>query len=215
MRAGRSGHSRAGGHRARCLRARRVLRSRRTRPVRHAGVWLQLRRHRLERKRGRHRSRARPRPPCRFEVAHVPPLRPARRRRTAARDDARLSRQGEAGGGGLPRPPRRRSFAFTLEEGLPSPSRSGRSCPTPTRSGSHAGRDAQGARAGGLVVRWQDDWSRSHPPWRSRDRRVRRRPTNIAARIGRRALDDCWPLTGCGASGLRPGAFARSRSWRS
>lgn len=131
--------------------------------------------------------------PCRFEVAEIPPLPPGTfdvvlllETMLAFRDKETLveevSRALPAGG----------RFAFTLEEGSPltKPERARMPDADTVWLMPLDEMHALLARAG-LVVRWQDDWSRSHLA-------VAESLTNafavdaaaIAARIGRRALDE-------------------------
>ena len=131
--------------------------------------------------------------PCRFEVAHVPPLPPGTfdvvlllETMLAFPDKERLvdgvSRALPVGG----------RFAFTLEEGLPLTESERALMPdadtvwlTPLDEMHRVlARD-------GLVVRWQDDWSRSHRAVaESLIDAFAADATNIAARIGGRALDE-------------------------
>ena len=186
--------ARAGRHRARRLRARPVLRSRRAGTVHHAGAGLQLPGSRLQRERHRHRPRARRRPPLPLR-GRARPAAPARhvRRGAPARDHARLSRQGDAASGDLPGAPGRRAVRLHAGGGrCPSPRRSERACPTPTRSGSPRWtRCSRCLERVGLVVRWQDDCSRSHRAVaESLIDAFAADATDIAAQIGRRALDE-------------------------
>jgi SAM-dependent methyltransferase len=131
--------------------------------------------------------------PCRFEVAQVPPLPPGTfdvvlllETMLAFPDKEALlqgiSRALTIGG----------RFAFTLEEGLPLTGSERKRMPdadtvwlTPL----------EGMRAllerVGLIVRWQDDWSRSHRAMAdSLIDAFAADATAIAAQIGRRALDE-------------------------
>jgi SAM-dependent methyltransferase len=131
--------------------------------------------------------------PCRFEVAHVPPLPTGTfdvvlllETMLAFPDKERLvkgvSRALPVGG----------RFAFTLEEGLPLTESERTRMPdadtvwlTPLEE-----MHMLLARAG-LVVRWQDDWSRSHRAVaESLIDAFAADATNIASRIGRGALDE-------------------------
>lgn len=131
--------------------------------------------------------------PCRFQVAHVPPLPPGTfdvvlllETMLAFPDKQRLvecvSRALPLGG----------RFAFTLEEGLPLTESERARMPdadtvwlTPL-----AEMHALLARAG-LVVRWHEDWSRSHRAVaESLIDAFAAHARAIASRIGRQALDD-------------------------
>jgi SAM-dependent methyltransferase len=131
--------------------------------------------------------------PCRFEVAHVPPLPTGTfdvvlllETMLAIPDKERLV---EGVAHALPMGGR---FAFTLEEGLPLTEWERTRMPdadtvwlTPLEE-----MHMLLARAG-LVVRWQDDWTRSHRAVaESLIDAFAADATNIASRIGRRALDD-------------------------
>jgi SAM-dependent methyltransferase len=131
--------------------------------------------------------------PCRFEVAHVPPLPPGTfdvvlllETMLAFPDKETLvdgvSRALHAGG----------RFAFTLEEGRPLTESERALMPdadtvwlTPLDEMHRVlARD-------GLVVRWQDDWSRSHRAVaESLTEAFAADATDIASRIGGRALDE-------------------------
>jgi SAM-dependent methyltransferase len=130
---------------------------------------------------------------CRFEVAHVPPLPPGMfdvvlllETMLAFPDKETLvegvSRALPVGG----------RFAFTLEEGRPL-IESERALMPDADTVSLTPLDEMHrllARAG-LVVRWQDDWTRSHRAVaESLIDAFAADATNIASRIGRRALDD-------------------------
>ena len=131
--------------------------------------------------------------PCRFVVAQVPPLPPgtfdavllleamlAFRAKETLVDS--ISRALSPGG----------RFAFTLEEGLPLTEPEQARMPgadtvwlTPLDE-----MNALLARAG-LIVRWQEDWSRSHSAVaESLTAAYAADATAIAARIGRQALDE-------------------------
>ena len=71
------------------------------------------------------------------------------------------------------------------------------------------------ARAG-LVVRWQEDWSRSHRAVaESLTDAYAADATEIASQIGRRALDELLAAHRLWSEWLAAAAFASSRSWRS
>ena len=159
-----------------------------------AGARLQLRRSRLERERGRaSRATSQRGLPCRFEVAHVPPLPPGTfdvvlllETMLAFPDKETLvegvSRALPAGG----------RFAFTLEEGLPLTESERARMPDADTVWLTPLDEMHGMLArNGLVVRWQDDWSRSHRAVaESLIDAFAADATDIASRIGRRALDE-------------------------
>src|SRR5581483_10335075 len=133
--------------RARRLRARPVLRSRRAGAIRHPGARLQLPRSRRERERDRHRPRTRARPsvPLRGRGGPAASARHVRRR-APARDHPRLSRQEDAGGGSCGRAPGRGSLRLHARGGS-APDRGGAEPDAGRRDGlAHAaGRDAPAA----------------------------------------------------------------------
>jgi SAM-dependent methyltransferase len=131
--------------------------------------------------------------PCRFDVAHVPPLPPGTfdvvllLETMLAFPDKESLVKGVAGAlsaGGR--------FAFTLEEGMPLSESERLRMPDADTvwliplKGMH-----KVLARHGLAVRWQDDWSRSHRAVAESliDAFASDAP-DIAARIGRRALDE-------------------------
>jgi SAM-dependent methyltransferase len=130
---------------------------------------------------------------CRFEVAHVPPLPPGSfdvvlllETMLAFRHKERLvdavARALHAGG----------RFAFTLEEGLPlTDSEQARMPDADTVWLTPLDAMHELLAGAGLVVRWHDDWSRSHGAMaETLADAFTADATAIAARIGRRALDE-------------------------
>jgi len=131
--------------------------------------------------------------PCRFEVAHVPPLPPGTfdvvlllETMLAFPDKEKLV---NAVARALPSGGR---FAFTLEEGAPlSESERARMPDADTVWLTPLDELRDVLTRDGLVVRWQDDWSRSHRAVaESLIGAFTADATAIAARIGRRALDE-------------------------
>ena len=131
--------------------------------------------------------------PCRFEVAHVPPLPPGTydvvlllETMLAFRDKETLvegvSRALPAGG----------RFAFTLEEGVPLTESERALMPDADTVWLTPLDEMHGILAqDGLAVRWQDDWSESHRAVaESLIDAFAADATNIDSQIGRRALDD-------------------------
>ena len=131
--------------------------------------------------------------PCRFEVAQVPPLPPGTfdvvlllETMLAFPDKETLvegvSRALPAGG----------RFAFTLEEGPPlTESERARMPDADTVWLTPLDEMQRRSSAAGLVVRWQDDWSRSHRAVaESLIAAFAADATDIAAQIGGRALDE-------------------------
>jgi SAM-dependent methyltransferase len=131
--------------------------------------------------------------PCRFEVAHVPPLPPGTfdvvlllETMLAFPDKERLveevSRALPVGG----------RFALTLEEGAPLSESERALMPDADTVWLTPLDELLGVLArDGLVVRWQDDWSRSHRAVaESLLDAFAADATNIASRIGRPALDE-------------------------
>jgi SAM-dependent methyltransferase len=131
--------------------------------------------------------------PCRFEVAHVPPLPPGTfevvlllETMLAFPDKERLvegvSRALPVGG----------RFAFTLEEGLPlTKSERARMPDADTVWLTPLDEMHRVLARDGLVVRWHDDWSRPHSAVaESLIDAFAADATDIASRIGRRALDE-------------------------
>jgi SAM-dependent methyltransferase len=131
--------------------------------------------------------------PCRFEVAHVPPLPTGTfdvvlllETMLAFPDKESLvegvSRALPAGG----------RFAFTLEEGPPLTESERARMPDADTVWLTPLDELQAMLArDGLVVRWQEDWSRSHRAVaESLIDAFAADATNIAAQIGRRALDE-------------------------
>jgi SAM-dependent methyltransferase len=131
--------------------------------------------------------------PCRFDVAHVPPLPPGTfdvvllLETMLAFPDKESLVKGVAGAlsaGGR--------FAFTLEEGMPlSESERLRMPDADTVWLIPLDEMKKVLARHGLAVRWQDDWSRSHRAVAESliDAFASDAP-DIAARIGRRALDE-------------------------
>jgi len=131
--------------------------------------------------------------PCRFDVAHVPPLPPGTfdvvllLETMLAFPDKESLVKGVAGAlsaGGR--------FAFTLEEGMPlSESERLRMPDADTVRLIPLDEMKKVLARHGLAVRWQDDWSRSHRAVAESliDAFASDAP-DIAARIGRRALDE-------------------------
>ena len=146
--------------------------------------------------------------PCRFEVAQVPPLAARHvRRRAPARDDARLSRQGDAGRGGRPRARRRRSVRLHAGGGPAADAESERARMPDADTVWLTPLDEMHTllERAGLVVRWQEDCSRSH-----------RADGGVAARRVRRRRDGhrCADRTpGAGRAAGRPPAL-ESTGWR-
>jgi SAM-dependent methyltransferase len=131
--------------------------------------------------------------PCRFEVARVPPLPPGTfevvlllETMLAFSDKATLlgavSRALPVGG----------RFAFTLEEGVPlTESERARMPDADTVWLTPLDEMHELLARAGLVVRWQNDWSRSHRAVaESLMDAFAADATDIAAQIGRRALDE-------------------------
>jgi SAM-dependent methyltransferase len=131
--------------------------------------------------------------PCRFEVAQVPPLPPGTfdvvlllETMLAFPDKESLvdevSRTLPVGG----------RFAFTLEEGLPlTESERARMPEADTVWLTPLDEMQRMLAQHGLVARWQDDWSRSHRAMaESLHDAFAADATEIAARLGRRALDE-------------------------
>jgi SAM-dependent methyltransferase len=131
--------------------------------------------------------------PCRFDVAHVPPL-PSGTFDVVLLFETMLAFPDKdslvAGvSGALPAGGR---FAFTLEEGLPLTDSERLCMPDADTVWLIPLDELHGVLARhGLVVRWQDDWSRSHRAAAESliDAFASDAP-NIAARIGGRALDE-------------------------
>jgi SAM-dependent methyltransferase len=131
--------------------------------------------------------------PCRFEVAHVPPLPPGTfdvvlllETMLAFRDKETLV---QAVSGALPVGGR---FAFTLEEGEPlTESERARMPDADTVSLIPLGETHGLLARHGLDVRWHDDWSRSHRAVaESLTDAFAADATDIASRVGQRALDE-------------------------
>ena len=131
--------------------------------------------------------------PCRFEVARVPPLPPGTfdvvlllETMLAFRDKEALldGISGALAAGGR--------FAFTMEEGLPLTEAERARMPDPdTVWLTPLGEMRALLERAGLVVRWQDDWSRAHHATaESLIDAFAADATAIAARIGRPALDE-------------------------
>ncbi|MGZ4413520.1 MAG: class I SAM-dependent methyltransferase [Gaiellaceae bacterium] len=131
--------------------------------------------------------------PCHFEVAHVPPLPSGTfevvlllETMLAFRDKETLvdavSRVLPVGG----------RFAFTLEEGLPLTEAERARMPDADTVWLIPLEEMHGLLARkGLVVRWHDDWSRAHRATaESLAEAFAADASDIAARIGSRALDD-------------------------
>ena len=131
--------------------------------------------------------------PCRFAIAHAPPL-PCRlvRRRAPARGDARRRGQGRAG------PRDRRGarpggrFAFTLEEGPPLTQAERAAMPDPdTVWLTPLDELATSLERAGLVVTWQEDHSRAHRATaQALADAYAADAAEITAQIGGRALDE-------------------------
>jgi len=131
--------------------------------------------------------------PCRFEVAHVPPLPPGPfdvvlllETMLAFRDKETLV---EAISRALPEGGR---FAFTLEEGRPLTESERARMPDADTVWLTPLDEMNGVLSRhGLAARWQDDWSESHRAVAdSLIDAFAADATEIAARIGRRALDE-------------------------
>jgi SAM-dependent methyltransferase len=131
--------------------------------------------------------------PCRFEVAHVPPLPPGTfdvvlllETMLAFRDKETLV---QAVSGALPVGGR---FAFTLEEGEPLTESERARMPDADTVSLIPLDETHGLLARhGLDVRWQDDWSRSHRAVaESLTDAFAADATDIASRVGQRALDE-------------------------
>jgi SAM-dependent methyltransferase len=131
--------------------------------------------------------------PCRFEVAHVPPLPPGTfdvvlllETMLAFRDKEGLV---EGVAGVLPVGGR---FAFTLEEGVPLTESERARMPDADTVWLTPLDELESVLArNGLVVRQRDDWSRSHRVMaESLTAAFDADATDIASRIGRRALDE-------------------------
>ena len=151
---------------------------------------LQLSRGRLQRERHRHRPRPRAQGlPCRFEVARVPPLPPGEfdvvlllETMLAFPDKQTLldeiSRAVTGGG----------RFAFTLEEGAPlTESERARMPDADTVWLTPLEEMRTLLDRAGLIVRWQEDWSRSHRAMADAlTDAFAADATAIAAQIGRR-----------------------------
>ena len=141
--------------------------------------------------------------PCRFEVAHIPPVPPGPfdvvlllETMLAFPDKAPLlkgiSRALSTGG----------RFAFTLEAGVPLSDPERAACLTPTRSGSpRSGHDhlAGASRAGSPLAGGLQPRPSRHDG--VADQRVCRRCTQIAGRVGPQALEELIAPTGSGATG--------------
>jgi len=131
--------------------------------------------------------------PCRFDVAHVPPLPPGTfdvvlllETMLAFPENETLV---EGGARALPVGGR---FAFTLEEGPPLTESERQRMPDADTVWLIPLAEMHSVLARhGLVVRWQDDWSRSHRAVaESLIDAFSSDATDIASRIGRRALDE-------------------------
>jgi SAM-dependent methyltransferase len=131
--------------------------------------------------------------PCRFEVAHVPPLPPGTfdvvlllETMLAFPDKESLV---DAVSRALPRGGR---FAFTLEEGLPLNASERLRMPDADTVWLVPLDEMEAALARhGLVVGWREDWSRSHRDVaESLLGAFAADATNIAARVGRSALEE-------------------------
>ena len=131
--------------------------------------------------------------PCRFEVAHIPPLPPGTFDVVLLLETMLAFPDKETLVGGVCRAlPVGGRFAFTLEEGRPlTQSERARMPDADTVSLTPLHEMHRMLAQDGLVVRWQDDWSRSHRAVAeslldafAADER------DIAARIGRGALDE-------------------------
>ena len=170
-----------------------VLRHRRARAVPHAGAGLRLPGGGRQRERRRHRPRARGDLPCRFAIAHIPPL-PAGpfdvvlllETMLAFQDKDALVREIAAalGPGGR--------FAFTLEEGAPLTAAERAAMPdADTVWLTPLDEMAASLERAGLVVTWQEDHSRAHRAMaQALADAFAADAEDIAAQIGRRALDD-------------------------
>ena len=153
---------------------------------------------------------------------HAHPATPGRtvRRRAPARDDARVRGQGRAGARGRRDAPARRAVRLHARRGA---------APHRVRAGGDSRRRhgvAYAARGAGTRIteagrartsRCQEDHSERAPCDRAGigGRLGRRRRVEIAAQIGRRALDSCSPPTGCGSTGSTRGGCGSSRWSRS
>jgi SAM-dependent methyltransferase len=131
--------------------------------------------------------------PCRFEVSRIPPIPPGPfdvvllfETMLAFPDKETLlqeiSRALKTGG----------RFAFTMEEGLPLTEAERESMPDADTVWLTPLQEMLTCLEGvGLLVRWQDDWSRSHRAVaESLINAFAADATDIAAQIGRRALDE-------------------------
>jgi SAM-dependent methyltransferase len=146
--------------------------------------------------------------PCRFEVARVPPLPPGPfdvvlllETMLAFPDKTALllevSRALATGG----------RFAFTIEEGLPlTPAERARMPDADTVWLTPLADMLAGIEEAGLVLRWQDDWSRSHCATAEALTAAFAADTEaIAAGIGRRALEELLAAHRLWADWLRAG----------
>ena len=131
--------------------------------------------------------------PCRFEVAQVPPLPPGTFDVVLLLETMLAFPDKEPLVEGVCRALRRGGrFAFTLEEGVPlTESERARMPDADTVWLTPLDEMHRLLVRGGLVVRWQDDWSRLHRATAdSLTAAFAADATDISSRIGRRALDE-------------------------
>ncbi len=131
--------------------------------------------------------------PCRFEVAHVPPLPTGTFEVVLLLETMLAFADKETLVSGVARAlPVGGRFAFTLEEGLPLTEPERAHMPDADTVWLTPLDELQRILArDGLVVRWQDDWSRSHRAVaESLIDAFTADATDIASLIGRRALDE-------------------------
>ena len=130
---------------------------------------------------------------CRFEVAHIPPLPSGTFDVVLLLETMLAFSDKESLVEGVARAlPVGGRFAFTLEEGLPlTESERARMPDSDTVWLTPLDEMNTVLALNGLVVRWQDDWSRSHRAVaESLTDAFAADATDIASRIGRRALDE-------------------------
>jgi SAM-dependent methyltransferase len=131
--------------------------------------------------------------PCRFEVAHIPPLPPGTFDVVLLLETMLAFSDKESLVEGVARAlPVGGRFAFTLEEGLPlTESEQARMPDSDTVWLTPLDEMNTVLALNGLVVRWQDDWSRSHRAMaESLFNTFAANATDIASCIGRPALDE-------------------------
>ena len=131
--------------------------------------------------------------PCRFDVAHVPPLPPGTFDVVLLLETMLAFPEKETLVEGVARAlPVGGRFAFTLEEGPPLTESERQRMPDADTVWLIPLAEMHSVLARhGLVVRWQDDWSRSHRAVaESLIDAFSSDATDIASRVGRRALDE-------------------------